>query len=125
MALDTDVRIARQANMRPILDVARDLSLPADFVELHGPHKAKIRLDANAAWNVNQAIRNLARLDQYKIDFIEQPVVQDPVNGMQEVRNRFRPSRWRAGRGLSCAYVACWARSFGNWQRRAPGGCCC
>jgi formate--tetrahydrofolate ligase len=46
MALDTDVRIARQARMKPIADVARDLGLPADCVELHGPWKAKIRLEA-------------------------------------------------------------------------------
>lgn len=51
---------------------------------------AKIRLDANAAWNVNQALRNLARLDKYNIDFIEQPVVQDPLSNMQEVRSRCR-----------------------------------
>jgi len=49
MALDTDVRIARQTKMRPILDIARDLGLPVEFLELHGPHKAKIRLDAIAA----------------------------------------------------------------------------
>jgi formate--tetrahydrofolate ligase len=45
MALETDVRIARQAPLRPILDVARDLGIPVDAVELHGTHKAKIRLD--------------------------------------------------------------------------------
>jgi formate--tetrahydrofolate ligase len=45
MALETDVRIARQAPLRPILDIARDLGLPADGVELHGPYKAKIRLE--------------------------------------------------------------------------------
>ena len=49
---------------------------------------AKIRLDANAAWNVNEALRNLTRFDEYHIDFIEQPVPQDPVSGMQEVRAR-------------------------------------
>jgi formate--tetrahydrofolate ligase len=46
MALDTDVRIARQAKMRPILEIARDLGLPEDCIELYGPYKAKIRLDA-------------------------------------------------------------------------------
>ena len=46
MALDTDVRIARQARMRPILEIAAELGLPASLVELHGPHKAKIRLEA-------------------------------------------------------------------------------
>lgn len=50
--------------------------------------KAKIRLDANGAWRVNEAVRNLARLDTSRIDFIEQPVSQDPVTNMQEVRSR-------------------------------------
>ncbi|MFO0966363.1 MAG: mandelate racemase/muconate lactonizing enzyme family protein [Gemmataceae bacterium] len=49
---------------------------------------AKIRLDANMAWSVNEAVRNLARLDAYRIDFIEQPVRAEPVAGMQEVRRR-------------------------------------
>jgi len=46
--------------------------------------KGKIRLDANGAWKVNEAVRNLTRLDAYRIDFIEQPVSQDPVTNMQE-----------------------------------------
>jgi formate--tetrahydrofolate ligase len=46
MALDTDVRIARQAKMKPVLEIARELGLPDDVVELHGPWKAKIRLEA-------------------------------------------------------------------------------
>ena len=49
---------------------------------------AKIRLDANMAWSVNEAVRNLARLDAFRIDFIEQPVRADPVAGMQEIRAR-------------------------------------
>lgn len=54
--------------------------------------RAKIRLDANGAWMVNEAIRNLARLDAYQIDFIEQPVRHDPVNSMREVRSRVAPA---------------------------------
>lgn len=46
MALDTDVRIARQAKIRPVAEIAAELGLPADCVELHGPWKAKIRLEA-------------------------------------------------------------------------------
>ena len=45
MPLEADVRIARQAKMRPILEISRDLGLPDDCIELHGPHKAKINLD--------------------------------------------------------------------------------
>ncbi len=50
--------------------------------------KCKLRLDANAAWRVNEALRNLARLDAYNIDFIEQPVSQDPLANMKEMRSR-------------------------------------
>ena len=46
MALETDVRIARQARMKPILEIARGLGLPDDVIELHGRWKAKIRLEA-------------------------------------------------------------------------------
>ncbi len=45
MPLESDVLIARQARMRPIVEIARDLGLPEDCIELYGPHKAKIRLD--------------------------------------------------------------------------------
>ena len=41
-----------------------------------------------AAGRAPQTVRNLARLDEFRIDFIEQPVVQDPVSNMQEVRAR-------------------------------------
>lgn len=68
------------------LDIEAELEMVRTLRETIGP-KAKIRLDANAAWNVNEALRNLARLDEYNIDFIEQPVVQEPVTNMQEVRN--------------------------------------
>jgi L-alanine-DL-glutamate epimerase-like enolase superfamily enzyme len=50
--------------------------------------RGKIRLDANGAWNINEAVRNLTRLDAYRIDFIEQPVMPDPAACMQEVRAR-------------------------------------
>jgi L-alanine-DL-glutamate epimerase-like enolase superfamily enzyme len=57
--------------------------------ETIGP-EPRLRLDANGAWTVNQAIRNLDLLDEFHIDFIEQPVMPDPVAGMQEVRARTR-----------------------------------
>ena len=68
------------------LDIKAELEMVRTLRETIGPD-AKIRLDANGAWKVNQAIRNLTRLDEYKIDFIEQPVVQDPLSNMQEVRS--------------------------------------
>ena len=46
MALDTDIRIARLTRLRPVLEIARELGIPEDCLELHGPNKAKIRLEA-------------------------------------------------------------------------------
>jgi L-Ala-D/L-Glu epimerase len=69
------------------LDIEAELGMVRTLRDTIGP-KAKIRLDANGAWKVNQAVRNLARLDEYNIDFIEQPVEQDPLSNMQEVRAR-------------------------------------
>lgn len=69
------------------LNIEAEVQMVRHLRETIGPY-AKIRLDANGAWTVNEALRNLRRLDEYKIDFVEQPVVQDPVTNMQEVRNR-------------------------------------
>ena len=69
------------------VDLSAELEMVRTVRETIGPH-AKIRLDANTAWSVNEAVRSLALLDAYRIDFIEAPVPQDPITAMQEVRAR-------------------------------------
>jgi L-Ala-D/L-Glu epimerase len=69
------------------IDIVAELEMVRCVRETVG-ERCKIRLDANGAWNVNEAVHNLARLDRHQIDFIEQPVPPDPVAGMQEVRAR-------------------------------------
>jgi L-alanine-DL-glutamate epimerase-like enolase superfamily enzyme len=69
------------------IDIEAELDMVRCVRETVG-ERAKIRLDANCAWKVNEAVRNLARLDAYRIDFIEQPVAPDPVTNMQEMRAR-------------------------------------
>jgi L-Ala-D/L-Glu epimerase len=48
----------------------------------------RIRLDANCAWSVPEAIRKLRALSEYDIDFVEQPVREAPVRLLAEVRDR-------------------------------------
>jgi L-Ala-D/L-Glu epimerase len=69
------------------IDIEAELAMVRTIRETIGA-RAKIRLDANCAWKVNEALRNLAQLDAYRIDFIEQPVSQDPITNMREVRAR-------------------------------------
>ncbi len=44
--MQSSLEIARSATPRPIVDVARELGLRDDEVELYGPTKAKVRLEA-------------------------------------------------------------------------------
>ncbi len=44
----SDLEIAQQADLRPILEIAGQLGLPADQLELYGNHKAKVRLEVMA-----------------------------------------------------------------------------
>jgi L-alanine-DL-glutamate epimerase-like enolase superfamily enzyme len=48
----------------------------------------KIRIDPNVAWSVNEAVRNLAEFDRYRIDFAEQPVWPEPLRNMVELKGR-------------------------------------
>ena len=41
----TDIEIAQQAKLRPIVDVAADLVLGPDDLDLYGKYKAKVTLD--------------------------------------------------------------------------------
>ena len=113
------------------IDIEAEMQMVRTVRETVGT-RAKIRLDANGAWKVNEAVRNLARLDQYQIDFIEQPVHQDPVTSLQEVRSR-TPVAVCANEGMwtvedayrhithRSADVYCfspyWVGSMAQWQR--------
>ena len=46
MAMASDVEIAQGAKLRPIVEIAEELGLGADEIELYGAHKAKVGLDA-------------------------------------------------------------------------------
>lgn len=65
----------------------QDLAMVAAAREGLGP-SPRLRLDANAAWTVAQAVKCLAVLGEYDIDFIEQPVKEHPLAAMAEVRAR-------------------------------------
>jgi L-alanine-DL-glutamate epimerase-like enolase superfamily enzyme len=49
---------------------------------------AKLRVDANAGWTVDQAIHHLAWLEKYDIELIEQPLAREQLKEMGEVQKR-------------------------------------
>ena len=88
----------RHFYMKIGLDIEADLQMVKAMRAAIGP-EAKIRVDVNGAWKVNEAIRNIQRLDAFHMDFIEQPVAPDPLAAMQEVR-RATPVALSANEGL-------------------------
>jgi glucarate dehydratase len=69
------------------VDFAIDVEMVRALRALIGPSR-KIRLDANGAWTVSEATRNLGALAKFDIDFVEQPVWPDPLRNMIELRPR-------------------------------------
>jgi L-Ala-D/L-Glu epimerase len=48
--------------------------------------KARLRVDANAAWSAEHAVQALLRMQQFKIESVEQPVPASDLVGMRRVR---------------------------------------
>jgi len=48
LSVPSDIEIANSVKLRPIVDVARDLGLTADDLEMYGKHKAKLPIDVTS-----------------------------------------------------------------------------
>jgi formate--tetrahydrofolate ligase len=46
MSMPSSLEIAQSAQLRPVAELAEELGLEAQEIELHGPYKAKVRLEA-------------------------------------------------------------------------------
>ena len=53
-------------------------------------NRLKLRLDANGAWGVKQAIHTIQALEPYDIEFVEQPVACGNVEALRRVRAAVR-----------------------------------
>jgi glucarate dehydratase len=66
---------------------AEDLEMVAGVREALGDGP-RLRLDANGSWTMPQAVRMFGALEEYDIDFVEQPVRDHPVGQLAELRAR-------------------------------------
>ncbi len=71
------------------LDDAEDIAIVATVRDALGPGPL-LRIDANGSWTIPQAVRNLRAMDEYDIDFVEQPVRDHPIGQLAELRARIR-----------------------------------
>ena len=47
-----------------------------------------IRVDPNAAWSADEAPDRIRRIERYRIEFVEQPIRADDIDGLRRVRER-------------------------------------
>ncbi len=50
----------------------------------------KLRLDANGAWSVDQAIATIEALEEFSLELVEQPVAAGDLDGLRRVRQAVR-----------------------------------
>ena len=69
------------------VDLDHELEMVSTIRDTIGPSN-RIRLDSNGAWSLQDAPRYLEKFAKYNIDFIEQPVAEDPMALMSELRTK-------------------------------------
>ncbi len=77
----------RDAQHYPLLKIKvgtdRDLEILAG---MRAVTYKRLRVDANAAWSVDEAIANIRAIEPYDIEFIEQPIPAGDLAGLRRIR---------------------------------------
>lgn len=82
----------REAESYPILKIKVGSPRDEEILEMirdEAPKKT-LRVDANTGWTTKEAIRALPMLEAYDVEFIEQPLQADDLDGLKMVRSRSR-----------------------------------
>ncbi len=89
-------RAAREAGFTCVkLKVGMEGSIEAEGRRVAGVREAlgsdmQLRLDTNGAWSVEQAISTIEALEEFDLEFIEQPVSAGDLEGLRRVREAVR-----------------------------------
>jgi L-alanine-DL-glutamate epimerase-like enolase superfamily enzyme len=65
----------------------------AIVAEVRKATDARLRVDANAGWNREQALEIIPRLVEYDLEFIEQPLAVEDVEGYFWLNENFRAQK--------------------------------
>ena len=77
----------READDYPILKVKLGTERDEEILRaVRGATRKPLRVDANAGWTVERAKQMIPVLKEYGVEFLEQPLVPDDLDGLAEVR---------------------------------------
>ena len=90
IGLDTNEKIAakiKEAEQYPILKIKLGTDRDEAILKtIRDATDKPIRVDANAGWTVPRAKEMIPMLREYGVEFLEQPLVPDDLDGLTEVR---------------------------------------
>ncbi len=76
---------ARYSILKVKLGTDRDVEIVRTIRE-HAP-EARIRVDANAGWTVEQALQIIPRMRELGVEFVEQPLAVGDIAGLEQLRH--------------------------------------
>lgn len=92
IAIDTPETMKKKTEKAPGFSVYKvKVGVPGDeemVAAVREATKAKIRVDANCGWKPKEAVERIDSLSKYEIEYIEQPVERDDIEGLRYVRER-------------------------------------
>ena len=90
IGLDTTEKIrdkVREAKAYPILKIKLGTDRDEEILKtIRDATDKPIRVDANAGWDVTRAKQMIPRLKEFGVEFLEQPLVPEDLDGLVEVR---------------------------------------
>jgi L-alanine-DL-glutamate epimerase-like enolase superfamily enzyme len=93
IAMDSPELMAQRAMESGFPIIKLKLGGPDDEAKVAAVRRAtnaKLRLDANAGWSREQALQLIPRLRNYDIEFIEQPLAADDIEGLRWLHRKLR-----------------------------------
>ncbi|MBM4042095.1 MAG: dipeptide epimerase [Planctomycetes bacterium] len=77
----------REAERYPLLKIKVGTGRDLEILEgIRAVTDKPLRVDANAAWTVEEAIRNIRAIEPFGIEFIEQPIPPGDPGGLRRIR---------------------------------------
>jgi len=92
IAIDTPETMKKKTQKAPGFSVYKvKVGVPGEeemVAAVREATKARIRVDANCGWKPKEAVEKIKSLHKYDIEYVEQPVERDDVEGLRYVRER-------------------------------------
>ncbi|MDI6807849.1 MAG: dipeptide epimerase [Candidatus Eisenbacteria bacterium] len=87
--IDAMRKKVKEASSYPILKVKLGTDKDVEILRaMREETDAVIRVDANCAWSAKEAVRKIKALESFGIEFVEQPVPPNDIEGLRFVRER-------------------------------------